>query len=116
MDGPGRARCLLSILRARGMTSIGKRRHRRVFGPQAPFTSTPRIACPCFFDRADFAYLSEHGEGLDGTSYELRFGEYFGWCRIKWWVKIPESWKAISPAVKRFGRVLQSPPATEYVE
>jgi hypothetical protein len=55
---------------------------------------------------------ASHACGLDGTSYELQLGWSFGWCRIKWWVNIPQEWKPISKTVKQLDKILNSTPTS----
>jgi hypothetical protein len=37
--------------------------------------------------------------GLDGTTYEISFGDWFGGSRFWWWESAPPGWEVLSDAV-----------------
>jgi len=44
--------------------------------------------------------------GLDGVDYDLTIRSGFNEVRLEWWLRLPEQWKAIEPAVERLKKMV----------
>lgn len=44
--------------------------------------------------------------GVDGTSYELTFGNGFAGSRFHWWTSPPEGWEPLQELVEHIGKVV----------
>ena len=47
------------------------------------------------FEAIRFAPRPSYSMGLDGTTYELRFGGGMGSLTIQWWLVVPDEWAAL---------------------
>lgn len=43
--------------------------------------------------------VSSSAIGIDGTSFELSFGDSFGCARIRWWCELPDDWRELRPVI-----------------